>query len=82
MAGLNEQPSMDLSRIVADPGICGGRARIKGTRVRVVDVVEMIASGMDRADMLHEFPYLASEDISAALLYSARATDRPTAIVP
>lgn len=43
--------------------------------MRVTDIVEMIASGASRQDILDDFPYLADEDISAALVYAARATD-------
>ena len=64
-----------LDRVVSDPGICGGRPRIRGTRVRVVDIMEMLADGMSHADVLADFPYLAGEDIAAALSYSARAVD-------
>jgi uncharacterized protein (DUF433 family) len=65
-----------LARIVADEGIVGGRPRIRGTRMRVVDIVEMMADGATRADILADFPYVQDEDISAALLYAARSADR------
>jgi uncharacterized protein (DUF433 family) len=66
----------DLSeRIAFDPEICGGRARIAGTRVRVSDVVSMLAAGASRAEILADFPYLAAEDITAALEYAAKAVD-------
>ncbi len=65
-----------LARIVADEGIVGGRPRIRGTRMRVVDIVEMMADGATRADILADFPYVQNEDISAALLYAARSADR------
>ena len=64
-----------LSRIVSDEGIVGGRPRIRGTRMRVVDIVEMMAEGATRAEILADFPYIADEDISAALLYAARGAD-------
>jgi uncharacterized protein (DUF433 family) len=78
---VEDSHSVDLSRIVSDPGVCGGRPRVRGTRVRVVDILELLASGMERADILREFPYLTSEDISAALLYSARSADHRTYFV-
>ena len=64
-----------LSRISTDPRICGGRPCIKGTRMRVSDIVDMLAHGAERAEILGDFPYLAEEDIAAALAYAARATD-------
>ncbi len=63
-----------MERIATDPQICGGRPTIAGTRMRVSDVVELLASGVDRPTILKDFPYLAEDDISAALLYAARAT--------
>jgi uncharacterized protein (DUF433 family) len=62
-------------RISVDPEICGGRPCIKGTRMRVVDIVEAIASGATAEEILQDFDYLTKEDIAAALLYAARAAD-------
>jgi uncharacterized protein (DUF433 family) len=64
-----------LHRISADPRICGGRPCIKGTRVRVTDIVDMLAHGATRAEILQDFDYLSDEDITAALYYAARAAD-------
>jgi uncharacterized protein (DUF433 family) len=64
-----------LNRISSDPRICGGRPCIKGTRMRVVDIVEAIAHGATREELLRDFDYLTAEDIAAALLYAARASD-------
>lgn len=64
----------DLSRIVSDPDICGGRPVIRGTRVRVADLIDMMALGANRDDILADYPYLTDADLSAALSYAARAT--------
>jgi uncharacterized protein (DUF433 family) len=64
-----------LSRISIDPDVCGGRPCIRGTRMRVSDLVEMLASGATKAEILADYNYLAEEDISAALAYAARATN-------
>jgi uncharacterized protein (DUF433 family) len=64
-----------LGRISSDPAICGGRPCIKGTRMRVVDIVEAVAQGVTREQLLRDFDYLTAEDIAAALLYAARASD-------
>ena len=73
------RPSVDvdnlLKRVSSDPAICGGRPCIKGTRMRVADIVEALAQGATQQDLLADFDYLRKEDIAAALLYAARATD-------
>jgi uncharacterized protein (DUF433 family) len=63
-----------LSRTSVDPDICGGRPCIRGTRMRVSDLIEMLASGASQAEILADYDYLTHEDISAALAYAAQAT--------
>ena len=62
-------------RIVAVPTICGGRPTIAGTRVRVADVLAMLAEGADAAEIVADFPYLSVEDVRAALAFAARQAD-------
>ena len=64
-----------LNRITSDPEICGGRPCIKGTRMRVADIVEAIAHGAPQKGLLSDLDYLTADDIAAALLYASRATD-------
>lgn len=64
-----------LDRIQVDPAICGGRPHVRGTRVRVSDILGMLAEGVSEADVTSDFPYLAPEDIRAALAYGAAASD-------
>lgn len=64
-----------LARISSDPRICGGRPCISGTRMRVVDIVEAIASGATAKELLRDFDYLSADDVAAALLYAARLAD-------
>ncbi|MGB9093654.1 MAG: DUF433 domain-containing protein [Gallionella sp.] len=66
-----------VARITVDPNICGGRPCIRGLRVRVKDVLEMLASGMTTEDILKDFPYLEADDISASLEYAAKQVDHP-----
>ena len=66
-----------LDRITVNPNICGGRPCIRGTRVRVKDILEMLAAGMSREDILRDYPYLEEEDVAAALQYAARHLDHP-----
>jgi uncharacterized protein (DUF433 family) len=69
-----------FDRITVDPEICGGRPCIRGLRVRVKDILEMLAGGSTRAEILADFPYLQDEDITAALEFAARAVDYPTLV--
>jgi uncharacterized protein (DUF433 family) len=66
-----------VTRITVDPNMCGGRPCIRGLRVRVKDVLEMMASGMTKEDILNDFPYLEAEDITASLEYAAKQVDHP-----
>jgi uncharacterized protein (DUF433 family) len=65
-----------LDRITFNPRQCGGRPYIRGLRVRVSDVLDMLAGGAARADILRDFPYLEDADISAALQYAAREAEK------
>lgn len=63
------------ARITANPRQCGGRPCIRGMRIRVVDILEMLAEGVSTAEILPDFPDLESEDIQASLLFAARRAD-------
>lgn len=68
--------SNDLAlRVVSNPEICGGRPTIKGTRIRVSDIVEMLAHGVSPEEIVADFPQLKLEDVSAALQFAARMMD-------
>ena len=69
---MNEHP-----RITVDPAVCGGRPCIRGMRIRVSDILGMLATGASQAEILEDYPYLEAEDIAAALDYAARQTDHP-----
>ena len=60
-----------LARITIDPEHCGGRPCIRGMRVRVADVLQLLAAGETPRDILAEYPYLEADDITASLLYAA-----------
>ena len=64
-------------RITVDPAVCGGRPCIRGLRIRVKDILDMLAGGATREEILADYPYLEDPDITAALEYAARATDHP-----
>lgn len=63
------------ARIHIDPTVCGGRPHIRGTRVRVSDILDLLASGASRSDILADYPYLGEDDLRAALAYGAAATE-------
>jgi uncharacterized protein (DUF433 family) len=66
-----------LDRITFDPEMCGGRACIRGMRVRVIDVLELLANGLAPRDILEQLPYLEEEDVYASLEYAAKYLDHP-----
>lgn len=66
-----------LDRITVDPEVCGGRPCLRGLRVRVTDILGLLAAGNSRAAILADFPYLEDEDITAALEYAARQAVHP-----
>jgi uncharacterized protein (DUF433 family) len=67
----------EASRITIDPTVCGGRPCIRGMRIRVSDILGMLAAGASPSEILEDYPYLEAEDIAAALDYAARQTDHP-----
>ena len=64
-----------LERITMESGKCGGRPCIRGLRVRVTDILGMLAEGVSHEEILKDFPYLEPDDIKAALAYAARQSD-------
>jgi uncharacterized protein (DUF433 family) len=67
-----------LSRITFNPKIAGGKPCIRGMRVRVVDVLQLLAAGLTPEQIIKdELPYLEREDISACLLYAANKINFP-----
>jgi uncharacterized protein (DUF433 family) len=66
-----------LHRITFDPEQCGGKPCIRGMRIRVKDILDMLAGGATEAQILGDFPYLEREDIQAALEYAAQSVNHP-----
>lgn len=74
--GLCYLAAMKLhERITVEPDKCGGRPCIRGLRVRVTDILGMLAEGVSHEEILKDFPYLEADDIKAALAYAARQSD-------
>jgi uncharacterized protein (DUF433 family) len=61
-----------LERITIEPGKCGGKPCIRGMRIRVVDVLELLAEGMSAEEVVEQLPDLELEDVKATLLFAAR----------
>ncbi len=66
-----------LGRITSDPQKFGGRPCIRGLRIRVADVLDLLAAGLSHAEIVQELPDLELEDIKASLAYAARRVDHP-----
>jgi len=66
-----------MSRITFDPAQCGGRPCIRGMRIRVKDVLELLAAGVAETEILTDYPYLEQEDIRACLAFAAAEVDHP-----
>ena len=66
-----------LSRITFNPKQCGGRPCIRGMRIRVVDVIDLFASGLTAEQILDEMPDLEPDDLKACLLFARRRVDHP-----
>jgi uncharacterized protein (DUF433 family) len=67
----------EIQRITVDSGRCGGRPCIRSLRIRVKDVLDLLAAGATREEILEDYPALEDGDITAALEYVARQSDHP-----
>ncbi len=69
-----------LSRITIRPEQCHGHPCIRGMRIRVVDILEMLAEGASEEEILNDFPDLEQDDIRASLAYAVAALGHPVVI--
>jgi uncharacterized protein (DUF433 family) len=69
-----------MERITVNPHQCGGRPCIRGMRIRVKDVLDLLAAGVSEAEVLSDFPYLEREDIRACLAFAAAEADHPVLV--
>lgn len=67
-------------RITVNPEHCGGRPCVGGMRIRVTDVLDLLANGLTPQDILAEFPDLEPEDIHACLRFASQRIDHPVVI--
>jgi uncharacterized protein (DUF433 family) len=64
-------------RITVDPEQCGGRPCVRGMRIRVIDVLDLLANGLTAEQVIEELPDLELEDVRACLRFASRRLDHP-----
>ena len=65
-----------LDRITINPAVMNGQPCIRGMRMRVVDILQMLAGGMTTEEILADFDFLEADDVRASILYAANLLDR------
>lgn len=75
MGDTNRMTEAHAAWIVSDPGIRGGKPCVRGTRISVAHILEVLSNGASRDDVLKAYPNLTREGFDAALAYAARAVD-------
>lgn len=69
-----------MDRITVNAKQCGGRPCIRGMRIRVIDVLELMAAGLSYMEILEEMPDLEQDDLRAVAKYAARRLDHPVLV--
>jgi uncharacterized protein (DUF433 family) len=69
-----------MDRITFNPNQCGGRPCVRGMRIRVKDILDLLAAGVGEAEILVDFPYIESKDIRACLAFAAAEADHPVLV--
>jgi len=64
-------------RITIDPEQCGGRPCVRGMRIRVADVLDLLANGLSVQDILKELPDLEADDVHACLHFASQRLNHP-----
>lgn len=72
---------MSFDRIEVNPGICGGKPVIRGTRIMVRNILGMVAGGYAADRILESYPELNAADVAAALEYAAKVVDEDQVIL-
>ena len=67
-------------RITFNPNQCGGRPCIRGMRIRVKDVLDLVAAGVPDQEILADYPDLEADDIRASVAYAAAQLDHPVLV--
>ncbi len=66
-----------MNRITVNPAQCGGKPCVRNMRIRVKDVLDMLAEGATEREILRDFPDLEADDIHACIAYASRYVDHP-----
>ena len=66
-----------MDRITVNPQQCGGRPCVRGMRIRVIDVLDLLAAGLSPAQVVDELPDLELADVTACLRFASRRVDHP-----
>lgn len=69
-----------MERITFNPNQCGGRPCIRGMRIRVKDVLDLVAAGVPEAEILADYPDLEADDVKASIKYAAALLDHPVLV--
>jgi uncharacterized protein (DUF433 family) len=65
----------ELHRITSNPDVLGGKPTVRGLRITVSDILDLLAAGADRGEILADYPYLEDGDITAALEYASQSAN-------
>ena len=66
-----------MDRITVNPDQCGGRPCVRGMRIRVIDVLDLLAAGLSAEQVIEELPDLERADVTACLRFASRRLDHP-----
>jgi uncharacterized protein (DUF433 family) len=69
-----------LERITVNPKQCGGRPCIRGMRIRVTDVLDLLAAGLSAEQIVEELPDLELDDVRASIAYASRKLNHPVLV--
>ena len=73
----NNSSASLVNRITTDPAVCGGRPCIRGMRIRVSDVLDLLAAKVSHEQILKDYPYLEEDDIAACLQFASGWLNHP-----
>jgi uncharacterized protein (DUF433 family) len=71
-----------LERISIDPRVCFGKPTVRGTRIWVSLILDLLAGGMSMGELLEEYPQLTTEDIRGAIAYGAEMSRERYVVLP
>ena len=80
MSRLPDNADDLLNRITMDPALCGGRPCVRGMRIRVSDVIDLLAAGLTPEQVVKELPDLEPDDVRACLVFASRRLNHPTLV--